>query len=107
QMIRNRSFDTVRKVLDDQRQRTRLVEYIAAEMQARRLRAADLQQIIPTLSPKQVSRLRDGDWTVCSAERLQLIATALENESMILIIARSPTHARRSARRPTPCREVR
>lgn len=66
------------KRLDLSNRKAELLAHVADCIRVRRMLTPDLQLLDPTLSPKQVSRLRDEDHTVCSLDRLERIAAALE-----------------------------
>jgi len=75
---RSTSQITENRRLDLSNRKAELLAHVADCIRSRRLLARDLRSIDPTLSPKQVSRLRDEDHTVCSLDRLERIAAALE-----------------------------
>jgi len=75
---RSTSQSTENRRLDLSNRKLELLANVAAHIRSRRLLARDLRSIDPTLSPKQVSRLRGEDPTVCSLDRLERIAAALE-----------------------------
>lgn len=75
--MHNYSFRTENKFRDDGACKDALLEYIGRAIEVRKLRTEDIQNIEPGISKMMVSRLRTGDRSACSKDRLQRIARAL------------------------------